>query len=70
MTSPWIPTDALLARLGVHRETLRRLRLRGILTPGKHFRRPGCCTDRGPLQWHADNVEATLTSWAKRNLAA
>jgi len=50
------------------RETLRQLRLRGVLQPGKHFRRWGCTQGRGPLQWHAENVEATITGWSRKNL--
>ncbi|MCP9915357.1 hypothetical protein [Cyanobium sp. ATX 6F1] len=23
---------------------------------------------RGPLQWHLENVEATITGWSRRNL--
>ncbi len=44
--------------LGISRETLRRLRLRGVFQPGKHFRRWGCTQSRGPLQWQIENVEA------------
>jgi hypothetical protein len=50
------------------RETLRQLRLRGVLTPGKHYRRWGCTQGRGPLQWHLENVEATITGWSRRHL--
>ena len=52
------------------RETLRQLRLRGVLTPGKHYRRWGCTQGRGPLQWHLENVEATITGWSRRHLPA
>jgi len=54
--------------LGISRETLRRLRLRGVVQLGKHFRRWGCTQSRGPLQWHIENVEAAITGWSKRNL--
>ena len=60
----WLTGDAL----GISRETLRRLRLRGVFQPGKHFRRWGCTQSRGPLQWHLENVEAAITGWSKRNL--
>jgi hypothetical protein len=50
------------------RETLRRLRLRGVLSPVKHYRRWGCTQGRGPLQWHLENVEATITGWSRRHL--
>jgi hypothetical protein len=50
------------------RETLRQLRLRGVLQPGKHYRLWGCTEGRGPLQWHLENVEATITGWSRRNL--
>ena len=43
------------------RETLRQLRLRGVLTPGKHYRCWGCTQGRDPLHWHLENVEATIT---------
>lgn len=50
------------------RETLRQLRQRGVLQSGKHYRRWGCTEGRGPLQWHLENVEATITGWSRRNL--
>ena len=46
----------------------RQLRLRGVLTPGKHYRRWGCTQGRSPLQWHLENVEATITGWSRRHL--
>jgi hypothetical protein len=64
----WIPTAEVCDCLGISRETLRRLRLRGVLQPGKHFRRWGCTKGKGPLQWHHQNVEATITAWSRRNL--
>ena len=39
-----------------------------LLTPGKHYRRWGCTQGRGPLQWHLENVEATITGWSRRHL--
>ena len=63
----WISTADACTALGMSRETLRRLRMRGILQPGKHYRRWGCTQGRGPLQWHPENVEATLTCWSKRH---
>ena len=60
--------DKACAALGVSRETLRQLRLRGLLQPGKHDRRWGCTQGRGPLQWHLENVEATITGWSRRHL--
>ena len=35
----WVTTAEACAALGMRRETLRQLRLRGVLTPGKHYRR-------------------------------
>jgi hypothetical protein len=64
----WITTAQACALLGVSRESLRRLRLRGILKPGRDFRRWGCTDSKGPLQWHAGNIETALTSWSRRNL--
>jgi hypothetical protein len=64
----WITTAEVCACLGISRETLRQLRLRGVLQPGKHFRRWGCTQGKGPLQWHHENVEATITGWSRRNL--
>jgi len=26
--------------------------------------------DRGPLQWHAENIEAALNNWSRRNIPA
>lgn len=66
--SPWITTAEAAAQLGTTRETLRRLRKRGILKPGRDFRRWGC-SEAGPLQWHSDNIEAAVTNWSRRNLA-
>jgi hypothetical protein len=64
----WITTAQACELLGMSRETLRQLRLRGVLVPGKHYRRWGCTQGRGPLQWHAENIEATITGWSRRNL--
>jgi len=64
----WVTTAEACAALGMSRETLRQLRLRGVLTPGKHYRRWGCTQGRGPLQWHLENVEATITGWSRRHL--
>ena len=64
----WVTTAEACEILGMSRETLRQLRLRGILLPGKHFRRWGCTEGKGPLQWHEPNVEATITVWSKKNL--
>jgi hypothetical protein len=64
----WLTTAQACEVLGMSRETLRQLRLRGILLPGKHFRRWGCTEGKGPLQWHEQNVEATITGWSKKNL--
>jgi hypothetical protein len=64
----WITTAEACEVLGISRETLRQLRLRGVLQPGKHFRRWGCTQGKGPLQWHGVNVEATITGWSRRNL--
>ena len=38
----WFTTAEVCEWLGISRETLRQLRLRGVLQPGKHFRRWGC----------------------------
>ena len=67
-TRVWLSTAETCEVLGISRETLRRLRLRGVFQPGKHFRRWGCTQSRGPLQWHIENVEAAITVWSKRNL--
>jgi hypothetical protein len=50
------------------RETLRSRSWRRVLTPGKHYRRWGCTQGRVPLQWHTENVEATITGWSRRHL--
>ena len=49
----WITTAQACELLGMSRETLRQLRLRGVLVPGKHYRRWGCTQGRGPLQCQA-----------------
>ena len=54
--------------LGMSRETLRQLRLSGVFTPGRHYRRWGCTQGKGPLQWHLENVEATIPGWSRRHL--
>jgi hypothetical protein len=64
----WISTAEACELLGISRETLRQLRLRGVLQPGKHFRRWGCTEGKGPLQWHGKNVEASITGWSRRYL--
>lgn len=64
----WISTAEACELLGISRETLRQLRLRGVLQPGKHFRRWGCTKGKGPLQWHGENIEASITGWSRRNL--
>jgi len=64
----WANTTEAHEALGMSRETLRQLQLRGVLVPGKHYRRWGCTQGRGPLQWHAENVEATITGWSRKNL--
>ena len=64
----WVTTAEACTALGMSRETLRQLRLRGVPTPGKHYRRWGCTQGRGPLQWHLENVEATITGWSRRHL--
>ena len=64
----WVTTAEACAALGMSRETLRQLRLRGVLIPGKHNRRWSCTQGRGPLQWHLENVEATITGWSRKHL--
>lgn len=51
--------------LGMSRETLRWLRLRGVLTPCKHYRCWGCTQCRWLLQWHLQSVEATIKGWSR-----
>ena len=67
-TRVWLSTAETCDVLGISRETLRRLRLRGVFQPGEHFRRWGCTQSRRLLQWHLENVEAAITGWSKRNL--
>ena len=64
----WLSTADVCEWLGISRETLRQLRLRGVLQPGRHFRRWGCTQGKGPLQWHLESVEATITGWSRRHL--
>ena len=64
----WVTTAEACAALGMSRETLRQLGLRGVHTQVKHYRRWGCTQSKGPLQWHLENVEAAITGWSKRNL--
>lgn len=63
-----VTTAEACAALEMSRETLRQLRLRGVLQPGKHYRRWGCTQGRGPLLWNLENVEATITGWSRRHL--
>lgn len=65
----WISTKELLARVNTSRETLRQLRLRGVLRPGRDYRRWGCTNGKGPLEWHPENVDAAINGWARKNLA-
>lgn len=44
------------------------LRLPGVLQPGRHYRRWAAPRAWGPLQWHLENVEATITGWTRRHL--
>ena len=67
--SPWITTAEAARRLGISRETMRKLRHRGVFKPGRDFRR-WSCMDRGPLQWHAENIDAALSNWSRRNIPA
>ena len=48
-------------------ETLRQPGCGGCSTPA-HYRRWGCPQGRGPLQWHLENIEATITGWDRRLL--
>jgi hypothetical protein len=50
----WVTTAEACAALGMSRETLRQLQ--------------GCTQGRGPLQWHFENVEATITGWSWKHL--
>lgn len=45
----WITTAEVCEWLGISRETLRQLRLRGVLQPGKHFRTLGLHPREGAL---------------------
>ena len=64
----WVTTAEACTALGMSRETLRSRSWRRVLTPGKHYRRWGCTQGRVPLQWHTENVEATITGWSRRHL--
>lgn len=67
--SPWVTTAQAAKHLGISRETMRKLRHRGVFKPGRDFRR-WSCMDRGPLQWHAENIDAALNNWSRRNIPA
>jgi hypothetical protein len=64
----WVSTAEVCAALGMSRETLRQLRLRGVLQTGEQYYRWGCTQVWGPLQWHLENVEATIIGWGRRHL--
>jgi hypothetical protein len=49
----WITTAEVCDWLGISRETLRHR---------------GCTQGNGPLQWHLEHVEATITGLSRRNL--
>ena len=40
----------------------------GCSPPASTTGRWGCTQGRGPLQWHLENVEATITGWSRRHL--
>ena len=54
--------------LGISREPLCRMLLRGVPTPGKHDRRWGCTQGRGALQERLKlkNLETTITGWSQQ----
>ncbi|MEX0588358.1 MAG: hypothetical protein WD136_03795 [Cyanobium sp.] len=62
------PSELTVVRFKVPQFQRRDGSLRWVLVPGKHYRRWGCTQGRGPLQWHLENVEATITGWSKKNL--
>jgi hypothetical protein len=64
----WVTTAEACAALGMSRETLRQLRLRGVLTPRQALPPRGGTQGRGPLLWHLENVEATITGWSRKHL--
>ena len=62
MEATWVGTTAMAKRLGVHSQTLLKLR-RSSLSPfkqGRDFRFAGLST--GKLQWHLQAAEAAFTT--------
>jgi hypothetical protein len=62
MEAKWVGTTAMAERLGVHAQTLLKLR-RSAMSPfrqGRDFRFAGLGT--GKLQWHIDAAEAAFTN--------
>ena len=67
---PWVPSPVMAEILGIHRQTLLRLR-RSNFSPfveGRDFRWSGMTTSSN-LQWHVVTTESTFTN-ARRVPAA
>jgi hypothetical protein len=63
-------TPEVVDSLRVSDQTLRRLRRDGVLRPGIHFRAIGTGTERPPLVWNPEAVDAELAKRSRRLLTA
>ena len=61
-------TPEVVDSLRVSDQTLRRLRRDGVLRPGIHFRAIGTGTERPPLVWNPEAVDAELAKRSRRLL--
>ncbi len=65
-TTPWVPSALMAELLGIHPQTLRKLR-RHQLSPfqeGKDYRWVGLTT-AGHLQWQVDQTMSTFTDFRR-----
>lgn len=52
----WIKTAEMAELLGVHRNTLSRLKAAGYFTEGQHYRKSNPLSPRGCFVWHQQRV--------------
>ena len=69
--STWIDTTAFAEHLGVHAQTVRKIRKlpESPWVQGIHYRRTGL-TNRGPIQWAKELAEDAFTSFRREPTGA
>jgi hypothetical protein len=67
--SEWIPTAKCCERIGISRDTLRRLRRDGKLKPGIHFRSIGLCANSS-IQWNYTAITKAMILWTRNRYKA